>query len=94
MDEVRLEPFVDKWKAFGFDVAEIDGHDFGAIAGAMTRPAAGEPRCIIARTIKGKGVGFLENTLASHYLPLTDAQLGQALADLDAAEARLGSHAS
>jgi transketolase len=92
-DVLRLEPFAEKWKAFGFDVVEINGHDFAALDGVLTRAPSESPLCIIARTIKGKGVSFLEDTLASHYLPINDAQLAQALAELDAAESRLASHA-
>lgn len=96
-DVLDTEPFGEKWRAFGFDVREIDGHDFaqlhGALAlhgekGAREAAAAGKPRCIIARTIKGKGVTFMENRLEWHYLPLKEEQYRLALAELDGKAAR------
>lgn len=66
---MSLEPFADKWKAFGFIVKEINGHDFNALAGAIEY-AQGEqsaPVIIIANTIKGKGVDFMEDEVKWHY---------------------------
>ncbi len=82
-DVLRLEPFAKKWEAFGFDVVELDGHDFGQIAAALAAPTQGRPRCLIARTVKGKGVGFMEHTVDWHYWPMSEAQYAQALADLN-----------
>lgn len=63
-DMVELEPLGDKWRAFGWEVEEIDGHDFGAILDALegvrSRRSA-RPKCIIATTVKGKGVGFMSD---------------------------------
>jgi transketolase len=57
---LRLEPLADKWRAFGWDVTEVDGHDFGELMDgfefAETSVGDGKPKCIIAHTIKGKGV--------------------------------------
>ena len=66
---MSLEPFVDKWKAFGFIVKEIDGHDFHALADAIDGAQAEKsgPVIIIANTIKGKGVDFMENEVKWHY---------------------------
>ena len=68
-DVSNLEPFADKWRAFNFDTWEIDGHNFDEIYGATQGPSPelmpgfskNKPRCIIAHTIKGKGVSFFEN---------------------------------
>jgi transketolase len=81
-DVLGLEPFVAKWEAFGFDVVELDGHDFAQIDEAFARPTRGRPRCLLARTVKGKGVRLMENTVEWHYWPMSESQYSQALADL------------
>ena len=64
---MALEPLAGKWKAFGWDVIEIDGHDFNQIIRALDAPPAkGRPRMIIAMTTKGKGVSFMENVVDFH----------------------------
>ncbi len=66
---LSLEPLGGKWAAFGWSVCEIDGHDLGAIAsalGALPREP-GKPTCVIAHTVKGKGVSFMEDKLLWHY---------------------------
>lgn len=72
---LALEPFAEKWRAFGWDVTEVrNGHDFGALFQALPpeRPLMGEkPRAVIAHTIKGKGVSFLENDPVWHVRPVT-----------------------
>jgi transketolase len=85
-DVLGLEPFAAKWQAFGFAVSEIDGHDFAALHAALSAPLSGRPRCIIARTVKGKGVKFMENTVEWHYWPMIEAQYIEALSELDRAE--------
>jgi transketolase len=64
-----LEPFAAKWEAFGWAVFEIDGHDVDEIETTLNRVpfVKGKPSCIIAHTIKGKGVSFMENELLWHY---------------------------
>jgi len=66
---MRLEPFVDKWKAFGFIVKEVDGHDFNQLADAIDFAIAEDsgPVVIIANTVKGKCVGFMEDNYQWHY---------------------------
>ena len=83
-----LEPLAEKWRAFGWAVQEIDGHDFRQIKNALTSLPfkKGQPSCIIAHTIKGKGVSFMENQLAWHYKSPNDEQLRQALAELGVSE--------
>jgi transketolase len=88
-DVLGLEPLAKKWEAFGLDVSECSGHDFAQLHAAVCQPCSGRPRCIIARTVKGRGVSFMENTVDWHYWPMTDAQYGQALAELDRAESEL-----
>jgi transketolase len=80
-DVLNLEPFVDKWRAFGFTVAVAeDGNDFASLAGAYDRLRdAPGPRCLVARTIKGHGVSYMENRMEWHYLPMKDDQFHQAL---------------
>jgi transketolase len=83
-----LNPFGEKWRSFGWSTREIDGHSLEEIANALGAVPfeAGRPSCIIAHTVKGKGVSFMENKLAWHYMPPNDAQLEQALAELEAGE--------
>ncbi|MCP4644351.1 MAG: transketolase [bacterium] len=68
-DVMSLEPFPDKWKAFGWNVLDIDGHDFRQIADAIDAAHAhkGAPTMIVAQTVKGKGVSFMEDDPAWHY---------------------------
>ena len=64
---IRLEPFADKWKAFGWDVVEVDGHNHDQILAGFSKSNKGKPKVIIAHTTKGKGVSFMENTVLWHY---------------------------
>ena len=66
---MSLEPFADKWRAFGFEVIEIDGHDLDQLDAAFEKAwnATGKPVMILANTIKGKGVDFMENNVVYHY---------------------------
>lgn len=81
---LSLEPLADKWRAFGWAVHAIDGHDHAQITEALaTVPREpGKPTAIIAHTIKGKGVGFMEDQLAWHYKSPNGEQLAQALAEV------------
>jgi transketolase len=66
---IGLEPFADKWRACGWAVREIDGHDLIAVGKALSAVPfePGRPTCVIAHTVKGKGVSFMENELLWHY---------------------------
>lgn len=79
-----LEPLAPKWRAFGWAVREINGHDFEQIEDALKSVPfkMSQPSCIIAHTVKGKGVSFMENQLAWHYKSPNAEQLKQALAEL------------
>lgn len=81
---LRMEPLADRWRAFGFAVEEIDGHDPNALLGRLgSLPIeAGKPSCLIAHTTKGKGVSFAENEPAWHHGVPTKEQLAAAASEL------------
>lgn len=68
-ETLELEPFADKWRAFGWAVREIDGHDHAMIQNALgdSLDAPSSPTCVLAHTTKGKGVSFMENSVLWHY---------------------------
>ena len=86
-DEVmQLEPLVDKWVAFGWKVLEIDGHDMTQILASFERAidVVDEPTVIIANTVKGKGVSFMENNPAFHGAAPTKEEYETAMQELGA----------
>jgi transketolase len=82
-----LEPFADKWRAFGWSVREVDGHNHDAVRVALSAVPfeKGRPSCVLAHTVKGKGVSFMEGQLAWHYRSPSADQLAAAIAELEAA---------
>jgi len=84
------EPVLDKWKAFGWSVQEIHGHEVGEVLGALDRAdeVHDQPSMIVARTIKGKGVSFMENDHRWHGMPPNQEQFEAALAELQGGLAR------
>ncbi|PIV42733.1 MAG: hypothetical protein COS26_01705 [Candidatus Nealsonbacteria bacterium CG02_land_8_20_14_3_00_40_11] len=84
-DILNIEPLKDKWQAFGWEVREIDGHNFKEIEKALAEsaPEEGKPRVIIARTIKGKGVSFMEGNNLYHYKAPSDEEYQKALKELE-----------
>jgi transketolase len=68
-ETLALEPFTDKWRSFRWRVEEVDGHDHDALRGKLLRSASADdrPLCVIAHTVKGKGVSFMENQVLWHY---------------------------
>ncbi len=68
-ETLDLEPFADKWRSFGWAVAEVDGHDHANLMDVFSRlpMELGKPNCIIAHTTKGKGVSFMEDSVLWHY---------------------------
>jgi transketolase len=82
------EGLVEKWQAFGWEVEEIDGHDLAQIqaACARSRKVAGKPCIVLARTVKGKGISFMENDFNCHYMPLTEEQVRIAHTELASQE--------
>jgi transketolase len=83
---LNLDPFAEKWRSFGWNVQEVDGHDIKALDDVLSGiPAVpGRPTAVIAHTIKGKGVSFMENRLEWHYRSPSDEQLAAALAEVGA----------
>ena len=82
-----VEPLVDKWQAFGWDVVRIDGHDLDSLLAALAPRRTehlSKPRMVIADTIKGKGVTFMENVRSWHSDAITPAQFQQVLVELGA----------
>lgn len=81
---IRMEPLADRWSAFGFAVAEMDGHDTAALLDQLARlpVESGKPSCLIANTVKGKGVSFAENRPAWHHGVPNSEQLAAAAAEL------------
>ena len=79
-----LAPLARRWSAFGWDVHEVDGHDVSALAGTLSHVAAvaARPQVLLAQTTFGKGVSFMESKIAWHYLPMSDKQFAQAMAEL------------
>ena len=84
-DIMNLEPFIQKWQAFGWHTIDIDGHDFDKILSACrgAEKIKGKPTVIIARTIKGKGVSFMENNVAFHGKAPTWEEAERALKELE-----------
>lgn len=82
---LALEPFADKWRAFGWLVHEVDGHDHEALALLLESASRQEdkPVVIIAHTVKGKGVSFMENTVLWHYRTARGAEYEAALHELE-----------
>jgi transketolase len=87
-DVLSLSPMAERWKAFGWDAHVVDGHDVAA----MTRTVAsldtrsGRPHVLVAQTVFGKGVSFMEGKIKWHYWPMTDDEYRQALTEIGAGE--------
>ncbi len=83
-DIMEIEPLADKWRAFGWHTLEIDGHDLTAIRKALeeAQSTKGQPTCIVAHTIKGKGVSFMENNPKFHGTAPTADEVTLALQEL------------
>lgn len=78
----HYEPVVDKWRAFGWEVIQVNGHDFAELVAAFESSNNGKPKIIIAHTIKGKGVSFMEDQLKWHYFTVTEQLKEKALQEL------------
>ena len=87
-ETLRLEPLHAKFDAFGWAVREVDGHDHQALSSALARASwpAGKPAMLIAHTVKGKGVSFMENRVEWHYRSPTPELLAEALAEIEGAD--------
>ena len=84
-DVMSLEPFADKWRAFGFIVKEVDGHNFNELSEAIdfALEYKGAPVMIIANTIKGEGIDFMEDNYLWHYGAIDDEKYAKAKESLD-----------
>ena len=80
---MSLGSIADKFKAFGFEVIEIDGNDMQAISDAFHTPVSGKPKCILAHTVKGKGVSFMENQVGWHGKGPNEEERQAALKELE-----------
>ena len=85
---LKLEPFADKWRAFGWNVIPVDGHDVAALQAAFAQAkaniATNKPTVILAETTKGKGVSFMENDILWHYRTPQGEEYEAALKELEA----------
>ncbi|GLI02866.1 transketolase [Phytohabitans aurantiacus] len=79
-----LEPLGDKWRSFGWEVREVDGHDHLAVLEALAPSTNGQPVAVIANTVKGKGVSFMEDRVEWHHKVPTREQVALALGELGA----------
>jgi transketolase len=82
-DTNALDPLAEKWRSFGWEVEEIDGHDHLAIKHAVEIAGDGRPRCVIAKTVKGKGVSFMEDRVEWHHKVPGAEQVRQAIEELN-----------
>jgi transketolase len=84
-DVIDLSPLADKWRAFGWTAREVDGHDVARLKETLAelRSDRRGPKVVIAKTVCGKGVSFMEGQVAWHYLPLSDDQFRTALHELE-----------
>lgn len=94
-DIISLEPLVDKWRAMGWDVKEIDGHDMAEVMeGLKWARDRQRPACVVAHTIKGAGVSFMENENAYHGVAPSEEERERALSELDDIDIELESSRS
>ena len=83
-ETLNLHPFVEKWSSFCWDVVEVDGHNPRELAEAIsTGESADRPLCVVARTVKGRGVSFMENNVLWHYRTARGAEFDSALLELE-----------
>lgn len=80
-----LSPLASKWQSFGWNVCDVDGHDVKAIQNALRAAAngkQGKPHVLLARTVSGCGVSFMERQIKWHYWPMSDTEFRQAMAEI------------
>lgn len=82
---MHLDPLGDKWRAFGWSVEEVDGHDYAQLLDVFSRAPfeSGKPTCIIANTHKGRGVSFMEDKAAWHHKVPNSEEFAAALKELE-----------
>ena len=81
-DVMDLQPMADRWRAFGWSVAEIDGHNAEQIVSAVKPGSNHAPRVVLARTTFGKGVSYMQNQIKWHYWPMSDDEYKQAVREI------------
>jgi transketolase len=83
-DVISLEPLDEKWRAFGWDVHEVDGHDVGGLNQTIDSLDSGQgvPHVLVAKTVFGHGVSYMEHQIKWHYLPMSDADYELALSEI------------
>jgi len=83
-ETLGLEPFAKKWESFRWEVVEVDGHDHAQLLAALAgpRPADAPPLCVIANTVKGKGVSFMEHSVLWHYRTARGQEFDAAASEL------------
>jgi transketolase len=88
---MSIEPIAERWRAFGWHVLEIDGHNYEEILAALEKAqrVSGKPTMVIAHTIKGKGVSYMEGTLSFHGKPPSKDELVKAHTEFDISRRRL-----
>jgi transketolase len=80
---MSLGDIMKKFEAFGFECFEVDGHDVDAIVAALKAPVSGKPKFINCKTVKGKGVSFMENQVGWHGSPMNKEQFEKALQEVE-----------
>jgi transketolase len=87
-DVLNLDPLSDKWRAFGWDVREVDGHDVDAMSASLDdlNRTDGPPHVVLAATTFGKGVSYMESQIKWHYMPMSEQEHSTALAELEAGQ--------
>ena len=78
-----LSPLEARWAAFGWQTQVVDGHDLGQLTQALSSVSASAPRVVVARTVFGKGVSFMEGQIKWHYMPMNDDEYRQAVEQVD-----------
>jgi transketolase len=85
-DVLSLAPMVDRFRAFGWNAIEVDGHDRCAMCAAVTAARDDRPRVLLCRTVFGKGVSFMEQQIRWHYFPMSDEQYAAAIAEISSTQ--------
>lgn len=80
---LALEPLFEKFAAFGWDVSDVDGHDMVELERVLDHKSSNsKPKLVIARTVKGKGISFMENQVSWHYKNPTETEMTSAIAEV------------
>jgi transketolase len=82
---LNMDPVDEKWRAFGWECREVDGHDLSMLFAALGDSPGDRPRVVLAHTVLGKGVSFMEGRFEWHYQPLNESLYATALRELEAA---------